>query len=194
MLGKDAWPLPLPLVREGGGWCFDVDAGREEMLRRRIGRNEIFAIEALRAGVLAQREYAAVGRDGKAACYARAIRSSAGRHDGLHWPTAVGEPPSPLGELLADASGDRPFHGYHFRILTAQGKAAPGGARSYLDDQGNLRSGFAFVAWPAVYGETGIKTFIVNQQGIVFERDLGERAGDAVDSYNPDETWDPVRG
>jgi hypothetical protein len=87
-----------------------------------------------------------------------------------------------------------PFHGYFFRILTAQGKAAPGGARSYLDDQGNLRSGFAFVAWPAVYGETGIKTFIVNQQGIVFERDLGERAGDAVDSYNPDETWDPVRG
>lgn len=194
MLGKDAWPLPLPLVREGKGWCFDVEAGREEMLRRRIGRNELYAIAALRACVVAQHEYAAVGRDGNAASFARAFRSSPGRHDGLHWPATVGQPASPLGELLADAADAKAFHGYRFRILTAQGKAAPGGARSYLDAQGVLRTGFAVVAWPESYGETGIKTFVVNQQGIVFESDLGSGGAAEVQAYNPDESWDPVRG
>jgi Protein of unknown function (DUF2950) len=151
----------------------------------------------MRACVAAQREYAAVGRDGNAAAYARRLRSSEGRHDGLHWSTANGEAASPLGALLANADGDIPFHGYHFRILTAQGKAAPGGARSYLDQQGVLRSGFAFVAWPVSYGTTGIKTFVVNHQGIVFECDLGAdtaRVATMLEAYNPDESWDPVRG
>lgn len=193
LLGKDAWPLPLPIVREGNGYSFDVEAGREEMLRRRIGRNELYAIAALRACVLAQHEYAAIGRDGNAASFARALRSSPGRHDGLHWPAAAGEPASPLGELLADAADGKAFHGYRYRILTAQGKAAPGGARSYLDSQGVLRTGFAFVAWPESYGETGIMTFVVNQQGILFECDLGTRGADAIQAYDPDETWNPVR-
>lgn len=206
LLGRDAWPLPIPLVRAGNGWSFDVEAGRDEILNRRIGRNELSTIATLQACVEAQQEYAAKGRDGRPACFAARWRSSAGKRDGLYWPAAPGEEPSPLGELVAAAAAEgyantegaepEPYHGYHYRLLTAQGEHAPGGARSYADGSGALRNGFAIVAWPATYGNSGVMTFLVNQVGIVFECDLGAdtaRMASAMTAYDPDPAWRPVR-
>ena len=203
LLGNDGWPLPLPLVKAGNRWRFDVEAGLDEILSRRVGRNELDAVETLRACVEAQREYAALA--GNAGTYAAKWVSSAGQKDGLYWPTVAGEEPSPLGPLLVeaaaegyrrDADGDpTPYHGYFYRILTSQGASAPGGARDYADKDGKLRSGFAFLAWPATHGNSGVMTFLVNQQGIVFEKDLGAQTAELakkIASYDPDESWRPT--
>lgn len=200
-LGREGWELPIPLVREAGGWRFDVEAGREEILNRRVGHNEISTIDSLRALVEAQREYVALGAGGPGV-YASRVLSSEGKRDGLYWPTAPGEPPSPLGVLVADAfeEGYRrqeklPYHGYFYRLLTAQGANAPGGAHSYLDARGRLVGGFAVLAWPATYDNSGVMSFLVNQQGLVFQKDLGPesaRVAEGIQAYDPDTSWTPT--
>jgi hypothetical protein len=202
VIGNEAWTFPIPLVQEDGRWRFDTATGREELLNRRIGRNELLALASLHAYVDAQREYMAAVRQGKARSYARRFRSSEGAHDGLYWAVAEGEEESPLGPLYAEAARDalqnvepQPFHGYQFRILEGQGKYAPGGERSYLDKKGLMTGGFAAVAWPAKYGNSGIMSFQVNQQGLIFQKDLGDETGAAVaaiTAYDPDETWHPT--
>ncbi len=202
IIGNEEWLFPIPLVQEEGRWRFDAAAGREELLNRRIGRNELLALASLHAYVDAQREYITKGRDGKPPAYARRFRSSEGAHDGLYWPVAEGEEESPIGPLYADSADERlknadpqPFHGYHFRILEGQGKNAPGGERSYLDKKGRLTRGFAAVGWPAKYGNSGIMSFQVNQQGLIFQKDLGaetETAAAAISAYDPDQSWHPT--
>jgi Protein of unknown function (DUF2950) len=181
-VGHESWPFPVPIVRDGDSWKFDTAAGIEEIVVRRIGRNELAAIRVCRAYVLAQLLYAQQGHDGKpAGLYATAIRSDPGKHNGLYWPAARGEKRSPLGDLLADAAdqGKSPFHGYHFKVV-----------RSPKID------GFALVAWPAQYDATGVMTFVVSEDGVVRERDLGPetvQASGAMTSYNPDDLWDAVK-
>jgi hypothetical protein len=202
VLGKEEWWFPLPLELKDGRWRFDVAGGREELLNRRIGRNELLVLASLHAYVDAQREYFAGGWAGKPPAYARRVRSSEGARDGLYWPVGEGEQESPLGPLFADAAksrqpeaGPQPFHGYYYRILEAQGSNAPGGARSYLDKKDRLTRGFAGIAWPAKHGNSGIMTFQVNQQGIVFQKDLGpetETAVATITAYDPDESWQPT--
>lgn len=201
LLGIDAWPFPIPLVKKGRGWRFDTAAGEREVLARRIGRNELAVIKICQAYVRAQIAYASQGHDGKpAGMYAQKIRSEAGRQDGLYWSVKDGEQRSPLGDLAAQAASEgydrekeplKPFHGYFFRLLTAQGPAARGGARNYIVE-GNMFGGFAAVAYPAEYKNSGVMTFIVNQDGIVFEKDLGKEtaklAGE-MKEYNPDKSW-----
>jgi|PlaIllAssembly_1097288.scaffolds.fasta_scaffold10428_2 hypothetical protein len=205
-VGDDEWPVPTPLVKDAQGWRFDGAAGKEEIVNRRIGRNELYAIEVMRDFVEAQADYAASdpARSGVRQ-YAQRMVSSKGQKDGLYWPTAgENEVASPLGELAAaavkegyadtDPSKLVPFHGYYYRMLQAQGKNAPGGAKSYVVD-GKMTGGFAFVAWPADYGNAGIKSFVVNQQGIVFEKDLGpdtEKVAAGITEYDPDDSWDAV--
>jgi hypothetical protein len=207
IVGNEGWPFPVPLVKSGKRWRFDSAAGKAEVLVRRIGRNELAVIGICRAYVAAQRRYAQQGHDGKpAGLFATAFRSEPGKHNGLYWPDAPGQPRSPLGDLVAQASEEgrdigtdrakpTPFHGYYFKILTAQGSAAPGGARSYLVD-GEMSAGFALVAWPAEYDSTGIMTFVVNQDGRVYETDLGAKTAAtaaAMTAYNPDAAWRQVR-
>jgi hypothetical protein len=206
VIGNEAWPFPVPLIEDAGVWRFDTTAGVEEVLARRIGRNELNAIRTSQAYVAAQRRYARDRHDGKPpGLYAQTFASHPGRHNGLYWAAARGEPRSPLGELLQEAEAHggttagngraTPFHGYYFRILTAQGDAAPGGARSYLAGH-DMSGGFALVAWPAQYERTGIMTFIVNHDGVVHEKDLGPQTDVAVrmlKEYNPDDSWSPVR-
>ena len=202
VIGHEEWLFPLPLVLEEGRWRFDVDAGREELLNRRIGRNELLALASLHAYVDAQREYFAKGRDGNPPAYARRFRSSEGAHDGLYWPAVEDEEESPLGPFFAEAADDRsqkagpqPFHGYYFRILEGQGMKAHGGERTYLDKKGRMTLGFAAIGRPAKYGNSGVMTFQVNRQGIIFQKDLGaetETAVAAIDVYNPDESWTPT--
>jgi hypothetical protein len=205
VLGNEAWPFPVPLVRGPGGWSFDAAAGKEEVLSRRIGRNELAVIRILRSYVAAQRDYASVGHDGKrAGLYARRFGSRPGTQDGLYWPAGHGQPRSPLGVLIAKASeegyrlkkgeGPSPLNGYYFRILEAQGKAARGGAAGYVV-AGEMSGGFALVAWPVHYGASGIMSFIVNQDGIGYEKDLGPDTQAAVAQltrYDPDHTWRAV--
>ena len=204
VLGNEAWPFPVPLVKGPAGWSFDAAAGREEILNRRIGRNELAVIRVLDDYVAAQRAYAATGHDGKpAGRYARRFGSDRGRQNGLYWPTQRGEPRSPLGVLVAEASeqgyrrrsaGPTPFHGYYFRILEGQGKAAKGGAADYVVD-GEMTGGFALVAWPVHHGASGVMTFIVNHDGVSHEKDLGPDTPAAVEKikrYDPDPTWHPV--
>jgi len=201
LLGNDAWPFPIPLVRAEDRWRFDSDAGREELLNRRIGRNELLALASLHAYVGAQREYRSQSRDGEPPAYARKFWSSEGLHDGLYWNAAEGGPESPLGPLLAEAETRRdpdatsqPYNGYYFRILEAQGKSAPGGERSYLDEQGAMTKGFGAVAWPAKYGNSGVMSFQVNQQGVIFQKDLGadtDAVVAGITAYDPDESWAP---
>ena len=200
-VGTDDWPLPIPLVKDGGQWRFDTASGLQEILNRRIGRNELAAIAASRAYVDAQREHAKLEGD-----YAQKVRSDAGKHDGLYWEDPSGQRPSPLGPLFAEASaegygqqaadaGPQPYHGYFFRILAEQGASAPGGARSYLKD-GKMTGGFALVAYPAEHGSSGIMTFIVGPQGVVYQRDLGDKTADvakAMKAFDPDESWYPTR-
>ncbi|MBL8539035.1 MAG: DUF2950 domain-containing protein [Betaproteobacteria bacterium] len=203
-VGKDDWPLPIPIVKRGTVWRFDADKGLEELLNRRIGKNELYTIQVLLAIVDAQREYSAEDRNGDGRLeYARRFRSQPGKTDGLYWPAADGKPESPLGPLAATASregyksqaGQRmPFHGYYFRILTAQGKDAPGGAYSYLAN-GHMIGGFAIVAWPAKYGASGIMTFIVNQDGVVYEKNLGPNTAQIAGEmrlFNPAAGWSKV--
>jgi DUF2950 family protein len=204
LVGTDGWEFPIPLVKAGDRWRFDSAAGREELLNRRIGRNELDALESIQAYVEAQRDYFSQGRDGKSPAYAQKISSASGKHDGLYWPAADGEPESPLGPLFQEAADEgyaapsadpRPFHGYRFRVLTAQGKSAPGGQRNYIDDQGVMTGGFALVAWPATYGNSGIMTFEVSAQGVVFQKDLGpdtESLVRKITAYDPDDGWDPT--
>jgi len=205
LLGNDRWPFPIPLVLENGRWHFNVAAGREEIEKRRVGRNELSTLGTMRAYVAAQREYfAAKYAGGKTPAYAARFFSSEGKTDGLYWPVAANARKSPLGPLVASAAQEgyapgnqpsEPFHGYYFRILKAQGASAPRGARSYLDDEGRMTSGFALLAWPAKYGSSGVMTFQVNRQGIVFQKDLGPSTTTAVagiTAYDPDDTWTPT--
>ena len=207
VVGFEQWPFPVPLVKERGEWRFDSAAGKEEILARRIGRNELAVMKACQTYVAAQRLYAKYGHDGKpSGIYARAFRSEPARQNGLYWPTRAGQRRSPLGDLFAAASVDpaqlraptgepQPFHGYYFRILTAQGAAAPGGARDYVVN-GELTGGFGLIASPANYDATGVMTFIVNQDGVVAEQDLGPRTEEAVKAitaYNPDASWTAIR-
>jgi len=204
IIGKDDFPFPIPIVEESGAYRFDTAAGAEEILDRRIGENELAAIKAAQAYVDAQREYAEADRDGKGPQYARKFLSSDGKQDGLYWATDEGEPVSPLGPLIVNARAEGyekksaapvPYHGYLFRILTAQGKAAPGGAQDYVVN-GRMIGGFGLVATPARYGNSGIKTFIVNQDGVVYEKDIGPESlliGGTMRVFNPDSTWSQVK-
>ena len=186
------WTLPIPLVRTSQGWVFDTQAGEAEVRVRRIGRNELAAIETMRAYVDAQQEYAEQDRIGDGIReFAQKILSSPGKQDGLSWPTADDEPESPAGPLLETRDLKDGYHGYRFRILKAQGKAAPGGARSYVKD-GRMTEGFALVGWPARYNETGLMTFIVNQDGAVYQKHLGPNSAsiaDAMTRFDPDASW-----
>lgn len=209
LVGEDGWAFPAPLVRKGKGWGFDLAAGREEVLNRRIGRNELATMKTMLEIVDAQREYAAADPDGDGYHdYARKIRSSDGKRDGLYWPTAAGEVPSPLGELIAHAANEGygkssagkagsaksspgAYHGYRYRLLTSQGKDAHGGAYSYLVND-RLIGGFAVVAYPAKYGVSGIMTFITSHEGVVYEKNLGpetEKTVAAMRSFNPGAGW-----
>jgi hypothetical protein len=203
IVGHEQWPFPIPLVKESSHWRFDTAAGKLEVLARRIGRNELAAIAISRTYVIAQKEYASQGRDGKpAGIYAQKVHSEPERHDGLYWAmSSPDEERSPLGELAAQAEAEgyttaapkqpRPFHGYFFRILSEQGDDAPGGAKSYIVN-GEMRQGFALIAYPAEYGNSGIMTFIVNQDAIVHEADLGEdtlSVAGQIQAYNPDASW-----
>lgn len=195
--GFQAWPMPIPIVRQGASWHFDAAAGGEEILNRRIGRNELAAIELLRAYVAAQRQYASKPRDGsRVRAFARKVASSPGKRDGLYWPAdpGKGEEMSPFGPLVRDPDkrkASEPYNGYYFKILTRQGAAAPGGPYSYIIN-GRMVAGYAMVAAPAQYGQTGIKTFIVNHYGDVYESDLGpdtlKKLG-AMTEYNPTSKW-----
>ena len=200
-MGHDEWPFPIPLRRVDGGWKFDTAAGANEILARRIGRNELSAIKLCAIYVQAQLAYAARGRDGKSAgIFAQKFQSTAGAHDGLYWKTKPGEEPSPLGDLAAQAEKEEyrresnpsaPFHGYYFRILTAQGRAATGGMKSYVVD-GKMTGGFALIAYPAEYRNSGVMTFIVNQEGVVREKDLGPdtvKLAGLIKEYDPDSSW-----
>jgi Protein of unknown function (DUF2950) len=201
IIGNEDWPFPIPLVLKNANWRFDTAAGRDEILFRRIGRNELNAIQASLAYVDAQHEYAekAIGGNG---VYAQRIVSQPGKKDGLYWPIQPGEDESPLGELAAAASaaGYRagqqraPYHGYYFKILTRQGPNAPGGAIDYIA-RGKMIGGFALVAYPAEYRNSGAMTFLVNHQGVLYQKDLGPNtAGIAsgMTAFNPDATWERV--
>jgi hypothetical protein len=205
-VGEDAWPLPIPMRLSGGRWRFDAREGAQELIDRRIGRNELDVIETLRAVAEAQRDYAAgPGRDRAFRVYAQRFFSSPGQRDGLYWPSVPGEPESPLGPLLAAASaggyggrtaGDapRPYRGYFFRILTAQGPAAPGGAMDWVVG-GRLIGGFAVLAWPARHGSSGWKSFMISHDGVVWERDLGPgtaAAARAIQAFDPGPGWTRV--
>jgi len=205
IIGGEQWPLPAPLTKVRGGWQFDTDAGADELLSRRIGRNELRVIDACRDCVRAQKEYASQPRDGKpAGLYAQKFRSIPGRQDGLYWRVGAAKTPSPLGDLIAQAvvegydeskPSSQPLWGYHFRVLTSQGAAAKGGARSYIVN-GEMSGGFGVIAYPADYGRGGIMTFIVNQDGVVYQKDLGEdtlKVASELTEYNPDGTWAVVK-
>ena len=204
-VGTNFWPFPIPIVKQDGKWFFDTKAGKEELQNRRIGRNELAALEVMRAYVDAQRDYASRDRDGSEVLkYAQKLNSSPGKQDGLYWPPTIGGEGSPLGPLVAFAQGEGyrlpptdddeepgPFHGYYFKILTRQGKHARGGKYDYVIN-GNMIGGFAMVAWPYDYGDSGIMTFIVNQQGRVYQKDLGPKTSKiaaGMKVYDPDPSW-----
>jgi hypothetical protein len=205
-IGAEKWPFPIPLVKKGNGWIFDTKAGREEILTRRIGHNELLAINVCRAVVDAQREYYNMPEpDGdQIPKYAQHLLSRPGKRDGLYWPTMAGQKESPLGPLVAKAKeegymlprkegeqGPRPFHGYFFRILKQQEKSAPGGKFNYVIN-GNMVAGHALVAYPSRWGVSGVMTFIVNQSGRVYQKNLGPKTGEIakkMKAYNPDQSW-----
>ena len=200
-IGADNWPLPIPMVKQGDGWAFDTKSGKEELLYRRIGRNELYTIDVLRDLADAQQEYASENRDGDVKQFAQKIVGDSGKHDGLYWPVSAGEPESPIGPLIADATEEGykrgtgtpiPFHGYYYRVLTRQGKNAPGGAMDYID-HGKMTKGFAFLAYPAAYRASGVMTFMINQDGVVVQKDLGPetpKLAKEISEFNPDKTWD----
>jgi hypothetical protein len=203
-VGDDDFPFPIPLVPDGPRWLWDTDAGDDELLNRRIGENELATIQVCLAYVDAQREYYSRGQG--LLEYAQRLDSTKGKHDGLYWETRPGELDSPLGPLVARARaagyplppprGPAPYHGYFYRILLAQGPDAPGGAYDFVV-RGHMIGGFALVAYPASYGASGIMTFIVNQDGVVYQKDLGPKtaqAANAMKTYNPDRTWAEADG
>jgi Protein of unknown function (DUF2950) len=204
-VGVNSWPMPIPIVNDGGKWRFDTAAGKQELLFRRIGHNELGAIATCRGFIDAEMDYAAVGRDGlPSGIYAQKLHSDPDKHNGLYWETAENEPASPAGPFLAQAESQgygnspgakaQPYHGYLYRILKAQGAAAKGGAKSYLSD-GNLTGGVALVGYPVEYRVSGVMTFIINQNGVVHQKDLGEKTSElaeALTEYNPDSTWKKV--
>ena len=198
-VGDKGWTLPIPLVKTASGWRFDMKAGEKEIAIRQIGRNELAALQVAKGYVEAQKEYAAIDRNGDGVPeYARKIGSSPGKTDGLYWPAGTGAGESPLGPRLAAAEPGQQqagsYHGYRYRILTAQGPAAAGGARSYLVD-GRLTGGFGLIMWPATYGKTGVMSFMVNQDGQVYEKNLGAdsaRQATHLQTFNPDATWRKV--
>jgi len=204
--GKQDWPFPIPIVKKGQSWMFDTEQGKQEVLNRRIGGNELFTIQTMLAIVDAEREYAIKDRDRNGLLeYAQKFLSDPGKKNGLYWEAKSGEPESPLGPIMVQArsqgygakitTAPGPYHGYNYRILTAQGKDAPGGAYSYLV-KGKMIGGFAVVAYPAEYGNSGIMTFIVNYDGKVFQKNLGPNTAAAAKSmkeYNPDKTWTEVK-
>ncbi len=201
-VGTNDWPMPIPLVKADGQWHFDTAAGKDEIINRHIGKDELCAIGVCRAFVIAQQQYFNANPDARAkAAYALKFKSSPGKKDGLYWPAAANETPSPFGPLVAEAhaegylphrgAGKHPFHGYYFRILTRQGEAAPGGKLNYLSD-GNFTGGFALVAYPEHWDQSGIMSFIVDQDGKVYQQNLGEktaRIAAAIKEYNPDSDW-----
>jgi hypothetical protein len=204
-VGADLWPFPVPIVKKDDLWFFDTEVGKDELLNRRIGQNELSTLEVVRGYVEAQREYASQDRDGDEVLeYAQRISSSPGKTDGLFWPTELNGDVSPLGPWVDEAQSEgyfqttaasdgapQPFHGYLFRILTRQGSHAPGGKYNYIIN-GNMIVGFALVAWPAEYGSSGVMTFIVNQQGRVYQKDLGKNTTEIVkkmNAYDPDPSW-----
>jgi hypothetical protein len=195
-IGAENWPTPIPLLNKGNSWYFDTAAGEQEILFRRIGLNEMSAIRVCQQLVAAQKEYYASHKE-----YAQRIFSSEGQHNGLYWKVTGSEPESPIGPLVAAASYEgypehqngvpTPFRGYYYRILTRQGKNGPGGAKSYIVN-GKMTDGFAFLAYPAEYRSSGVMTFIVDQDGVVYQKDLGKKTQalpKAVKEYDPDTTW-----
>lgn len=202
LVGVDNWPLPIPLKQNASGqWYFDSKAGAEEVLYRRIGNNEFAAIRVCGIVAEAQLEYFAALHDGETVHqYAQKILSDPGKQNGLYWQTAEGEPPSPIGPLVAFAAGEgykdrnAPFHGYFFRLLTSQGAKAPGGAKSYIVN-GKMTRGFALISYPAEYRNSGVMTFLVDSKGVIYEKDLGPQTtttATAMTSFNPDATWRKV--
>jgi hypothetical protein len=201
-IGEKEWPMPIPIVKKGSAWIFDSKAGAEELLSRRIGMNELNTIKFCEAYVDAQQEYVMKDNDGDGLLeYAQKFVSTPGKKDGLYWATKEGEPLSPLGPLAADAvkegygkkktNGQVPFHGYYYKMLKAQGKNAPGGAYDYVVN-GNMIGGFALVAYPAQYGSSGVMTFIVSHDGVVYQKDLGKETTNVVTAmklFDPDKTW-----
>ncbi|MET0813651.1 MAG: DUF2950 domain-containing protein [Pseudoxanthomonas sp.] len=192
-VGKDAWTFPIPLAKGARGWNFDVRAGSEEIRVRRIGRNELAAADSLRAYHDAQMDYAEVDRDGDGVLeYAQKLLSTDGLHDGLFWAEDDSGEISPLGPLFGDAAPGGDWHGYQFRILDAQGPSAPGGAYSYrLGD--NMSRGFALIAWPSKYGDSGVMSFMISHDGEVFEKDLGPQGASvarAMKAFDPDSSWE----
>jgi len=196
-IGAENWPTPIPLVNQGNSWYFDTEAGKKEILYRRVGRNELSAISVCQELVAAQKEFYSAQHNE----YAKEIFSDEGQHDGLYWKAAEGEPQSPVGPLVASAftegyaksqdGSPNPYRGYYYRMLTRQGKKGPGGAKSYLVN-GKLVEGFAFLAYPAEYRSSGVMTFIVNQDGIVYQKDLGKKTevlAKALKEYNPNSSW-----
>lgn len=206
VIGNNDWPFPIPLAKKGTAWVFDTEKGKQEVLNRRIGENELYTIQTLLAVVDAQREYAMKDRDKNGLLeYAQKFISDTGKKNGLYWEVKTGEAESPLGPIMAQARSQGyqgkpaaepvPYHGYYYRILTAQGKAAPGGAYSYLV-KGKMIGGFAVVAYPAQYDNSGVMTFIVNYDGKVFQKNLGKNTASvakAMKEYNPDSTWSEVK-
>jgi hypothetical protein len=203
VISKKEWPFPIPIAKKGTTWLFDTKKGTEEVLNRRIGMNELFTIQTVLAVVDAQREYAMMDHDGDGLReYAEKFASDSGKQNGLFWKTKEGENPSPLGELLVRAktegyskNGSKgnpvPYHGYYYKILKSQGKNAPGGAYDYIIN-GNMIGGFALVAWPAKYGNSGVMTFVVNHDGVVYQKNLGQdtdKIVKAMTKYDPDKTW-----
>jgi Protein of unknown function (DUF2950) len=203
-IGDDAWPFPIPVVKGKKGWSFNTAAGEQEILARRVGQNELDVIQTCIGYVDAQRDYLERNPEGAAVShYADRLLSSPGKRDGLFWPSSPGEPESPMGPAVAGAVGqgytlkrgkEAPYHGYHFRLLTAQGPHAPGGAQDYREE-GKLTRGFALIAWPADYGRSGVMTFQVKQDGVVLQKDLGSKTGKiagGMTRFDPDSSWNPV--
>jgi hypothetical protein len=204
--GQNDWAFPVPVVNNGGQWRFDAEQGKQEILNRRIGRNELNTLAVMRGYVEAQFEYAAIDRDGDGVSeFATKLRSESGKFDGLYWEMASGQPESPLGPLVAEAKAagyktqgntdsTTPFHGYLYKILTRQGGNVPGGKYDYIIN-GNMIAGFALVAFPAVYGSSGIMTFVVNHRGKIYQKDLGPKTAElalAMKAYDPDASWEEV--
>jgi hypothetical protein len=204
IIGDEQWPFPAPLLRRNGEWEFDTETGEHEVLARRIGRNEISVIQLCQSFINAQHQYARLSHDGNPpGIFAARLRSRPGAQDGLYWPVPPGQPPSPLGDLVAEAEVegyDRgkaesiPFWGYHFKVLTRQGSNANGGARDFMQG-GRLAGGFALVAYPAKYRYSGVMSFVVSHEGIVYEKDLGTdtvSAAARISEFNPDQSWTPL--
>jgi hypothetical protein len=206
-IGDQNWPFPIPLVKKDGTWFFDTAAGKDEIVNRRIGEDELVAIGVCQTYLAAQREYASEDRAGDGVLrFAQKFGSTPGQKDGLYWPAAPGEDPSPFGPLISEVHAEgyggktaegqpQPYHGYRFKILTAQGESAPGGAYDYVIN-GNMIAGFALVAYPEHWGESGVMTFIVNQWGKVYQRNLGDQSTElasALSDFNPDQDWTAVK-